>query len=98
MASHYRVFYAVSFPDRESAEKFIEERGWHRKFYEVLPCYCDNLNRAERLAWRWPRLFKWLLQREDPELVGLPENPLDVPPLEGQALGKGWHLRNKITR
>lgn len=63
MASHYNVKYGISFNSEEDAHKFINTLDKPERWFPV-PCHCDNLNWAERLAFYHPRLFGWLLKRE----------------------------------
>lgn len=64
MASHYRISTVTCFPDEDSAQQIIDNSGVEKHIFQVMPCHCDNLNWAERLAWRWPKFFMWLLKRE----------------------------------
>lgn len=66
MASHYSIKHGLSFNTEEEAKKYIVDNfnGCEQGRWTVAPCYCDNLTRAERLAFRFPRLFMWLLKRE----------------------------------
>lgn len=64
MPSHFSVKYGVSFPSKEDADRFIAETFDDVRLWFTVPCHCDNLMWAERLAMRYPRLFGWLLKRE----------------------------------